>query len=220
MQKKIILLLVFCLAVLFTACGKRTGDAGASGQKEKTLYEQGLEVISLMEAMTKSEAYLVNMSGSEEIREEIAKAVKGDYQQKPKAVYQIKIKNTLEAMQTKDIEELPEELREYMEEKVDGRGGLSNVLNAGGGVNRIAASSVCSAQKLFVSSELTENMSYLYVYPDTAPVWISFCTGEDGAVQASGSFVLREDFPCDTEEDVKEGLKMFETEIKTIDIPK
>ena len=62
---------------------------------------------------------------------------------------------------------------------------------------------MCTAEKLFVSGELTENEIYLYVYENAAPVAVTFMMGEDGAVAARGMFILYEGFEADRLEEME-----------------
>lgn len=71
------------------------------------------------------------------------------------------------------------------------------------GVENLAASSVCSVGKTFVSENATENMIYIYVYEGAAPVAVTFILGEDHTVSATGTFILYDGFTCGSAEEIQ-----------------
>lgn len=142
----------------------------------------------------------------------------GDFS-KPKAVYKVAItEETLpelvEITESEETEGLSDTLKDYMKSRMNGA--IINQVNAKGGATTLAAASICTGGKTFVSDELTENVIYLYTYENAVPVAISFIVGEDGAVSATGNFVLYEGFNVDTEQEIKEFFEEYSVEIEAV----
>lgn len=66
------------------------GGCGGGNSSNKTLYEEGLEVISLMEEMASNDTYLKIYSASSEIQDIVRNAGEGDFSE-PKAIYKVAI---------------------------------------------------------------------------------------------------------------------------------
>ncbi len=187
MRELLLLCLVFCL--LLTACGAK---------KEKSLYVQGLELISLMGEMTQSDSYFELFSTVPEVKEqvaEIAEAARSGLYQKPKTVYRItaNLDGLMQLlMRSSDaptpLEDMSPELRDYTQSRLFSS--CASILNSAAGVEAIAASSIYMCSKSFVCREAKENTAYLYLYEEAQPVLVTFTVGEDHAVNASGSYVL------------------------------
>ncbi len=92
---------------------------------------------------------------------------------------------------TVEIEEV-NAISDTLKENVRSRffSALVTQLNAQGGSRVLAASSICTAGRTFVSTELTEDMTYIYVFEDAVPAAVTFTMGEDAAVSASAAFIL------------------------------
>ncbi len=136
------LVLALSLVFLLMACGN---DArGKNG--DKSIYEHGLDLISLMKEMAGSEAYFKLYSNDPELQELVSAAGGGDYA-KPKAVYQMKISDdTISGMaELASIDELSGPLKEYVSSRM--QASLANQINAMGEVNMLAAASICTAGK-------------------------------------------------------------------------
>ena len=71
------------------------------------------------------------------------------------------------------------------------------------GVENLAASSVCTVGKTFVSENASENVIYIYVYEGTAPVAVTFTLGEDHTVSATGTFIFYDGFTCGSAEEIQ-----------------
>lgn len=185
-------LTALALILSLTACGgDRTGG--------KSLYRHGLEVADVIAEMARSEDYLAMYGAIPEVAALAADAGQGDFT-KPKAVYRITIPASavltlLGEEEGLDLKQLSPALGQIVQAKL--QSAFITQINAQAGQAAIAAASVCTAQKLFVSKELTENTIYLYTYENAVPVAVAFTGGADGAVSASGMLVLNENFTQD-----------------------
>ena len=192
MKRFICLLLVFLLSL--------TGCSGQTSQK--TLKEHGMDVIALMDEAVKSEAYLQAFTASDNLRTILTDAV-GDHTA-PSAVLAITFSKT-ESSIGQDTA-LPEALTDVMQHKL--YAAVSSQINAMGGAKTFAAASLCTMSKTFVSEEISSDVIYLYSFKGGCPVAVTFTTGEDHTVSASGMFLLV-DFPTDSIESIVDYLGGF-----------
>lgn len=168
--------------VTLVLCG--CGNAAA---KDSSLYTQGLDVANLVVQAAQSDAYLDQLSGNSSLREILEDAAQGDYST-PKAVYELRFSSLPEVSDT-----LPEPLATALHQQLLPT--MISQLNAAAGAETLAAASVCTMTKTFVSSDATDDTLYLYQYEAGFPIAVIFTPGEDGAVSASGCFLLCPDFP-------------------------
>lgn len=194
-------LLAVSMLLLFGACDKKddkavddTVDDKADDRDETSLYEHGLEVIDIMTEMATNETFLKMYTGNADMIGTLTAIGDGDFSA-PDEVFQITasksaVEKALEMSGFDNMGELSGELRNSMYTRILAI--MPTQLNAIAGTHAIAAASACTAGKLFVSSELSGNMIYLYIYEDAAPVMVMFSAGEDGAVSASGTFILND----------------------------
>ena len=212
MKRRFVLLLSAIMLLSLCACG---GDTGAKTD-EKSLYEHGLDVIAVMSEMTQLESYVETYTGSGEIKEVVKRIGEGAYTA-PKTVYAI----TASAEQIAAYAELDalegasQALQTVMENKFVVA--LIAQVNGFAGVEQLAAASVCTAGKTFVSDEISESVVYLYTYENARPVCVTFTCGEDNTVSASGLFMMYDEFTCDSAEEVEEffgevGVKVSEVQ--------
>ena len=184
----VVFLMVF-LAFSLCACEGQSSDK-ISG---KTLLEHGLDVVATMDEMAGSDEYISFYSGSKDLAEIVKDIGKGDHSA-PVAVYKITIAK--EAMDAWDmlsgLEGLSENLKTAMRQKAFGAA-LITQINAQSGATTLAATSVCTAGKTFVSTEGNGDAIYLYVYENACPAAVSFVRGEDDSVAATGTFLLNEE---------------------------
>lgn len=194
---KILSLMLACSALfLLASCGGKKGES-------KSIYEQGLTLVSLLQEMAGSDSYLQLYSSMLEAQQILSDAANGDYTA-PRAVYRIRISD---AAVFAGIETLPDTLRDYASSRI--QSSLANLINAQSGSSILAAASICTAEKTFVCSDFTGNTTYLYTYDSGVPVLVTFLAGEDGAVAAHGSFVLSEDFGTESAADIRQSLETF-----------
>lgn len=180
----------------------RAGNGmGTGGTTEISLYEHGLEVVARMAEMAGSREYVGLYTSSPELAGILSSVGEGDFSE-PSAVYRIRAtKGVASVLELAELDTLPDELRANVEEKMFLT--LATQINGMEGTAALAAASLCTAEKLFVSGELTENEIYLYVYENATPAAVTFVMGENGAVAARGMFILYEEF-------LAEGMEMEE----------
>lgn len=200
--------------LLLSACS----SAATTTQESKSPYQQGLELIALMEEMVNSEAYMQTYSQSLDIQQILEPVRAGDYGQ-PQAVYRITLSQAgIQSLsQAVGMDSMSDKLRSYMEERI--QAAIATEINAAGGAMLLAASSICTASKTFVCQELTENAIYLYTYGDGAPAAVSFLRGEDGSVSATASFLLDESFPADDPEALEAYFQAVGAQVEALTEP-
>lgn len=189
-------------------------------EKEVSLYERGLEIISLMKEMAGNDEFTSLFTVDTEVRSILQEAGQGDFSQ-PATVYRIRFPKAgllaflLDSAEA-DLKELSPSLQKSLEAKA-----LSSVFNQitarFGGNNALAASSICVAERVFVYEEMEENEIYLYTYENAVPAAVIFLKGENGAVSAAGSFVFYDSSKADTfEKDIIGLLTVFGANIEEI----
>lgn len=196
--------------LLLSACS----SAATTTQESKSPYQQGLELIALMEEMANSEAYMQTYSQSLDLQQILEPVRTGDYGQ-PQAVYRITLSQAgIQSLsQAVGMDSMSDKLRSYMEERI--QAAIATEINAAGGAMLLAASSICT----FVCQELTENAIYLYTYGDGAPAAVSFLRGEDGSVSATASFLLDESFPADDPEALEAYFQAVGAQVEKLATP-
>jgi len=200
MKKRMIALaMAFVLMLSLCACGGESGTSSGG----KTLLEHGLEVVATMDEMAGSDEYINFYTGSKDMTEIVKEISKGDHSA-PVAVYKITIDK--EAMEAWDmlsgLEGLSENLKTAMRQKAFGAA-LITQINAQNGATTLAATTICTAGKTFVSSEGDGDAIYLYVYENACPAAVSFVRGEDNSVSASGTFILNDGFDASSPESLE-----------------
>lgn len=214
MKKLVSTALALVMVASLSACGMKDEEV-----PRKTLYGHGQDVVSVMVEATRSEEYVQAYTGSQEINEIVKGIGEGDYTT-PKAVYSITVSDeTLLGMaELGNMNGASESLQDTMKGRV--LGSLMTQINGMSGVNNLAASSVCSMGKTFVSDELVDNQIYLYTYDNATPVAVTFVAGEGGAVSASGTFVVYDEFTCGSAEEIKEFFSDFDVEVEEVYLSK
>ena len=189
--------MVLVLVLNLSACKNNESSA-----KTKSLYAQGLEVIQLMIEMTQSEEYVELFGGSSEIKTIIQNISTGDYTT-PKAVYAISIsdENLTAIAELKNLDKLSKELKSFLMQKI--LSSLMTRFNSMGGVDNIAAASICAAGKTFACENANEDVIYLYTYDNAVPAAVTFSVGEDHTISASGFFVLYDKFTDGSADEIK-----------------
>ena len=175
----------------------------ACGTKEKSLREQGLEVISLMEEMVNSKAYVQYHTGVPALLEIAADIAEGDYS-RPAAVYSLTAPAELTSVWDESQQELAglsDTLKESVLQKTFGPAMMTQI-NAMSGAETLAATAVCTAGKTFVCKGAEGSVTYLYVYENGYPIAVSFTEGEDDSFSASGTFILNERFDTSSQKSI------------------
>ena len=197
MKKAFAFVLVLVIILGLAACG-----AVKEVQESKSLYAHGLDVVSMLSEMTRSESFIGIYTANSEIKDIILALGEHPYDT-PAAVYAITIpEDVLMGMaELSNLGDASEELKSYLTQRV--MASLMSQINAMSGVENLAASSICTVGKTFVSENATENVIYIYVYEDTVPVAVTFTLGEDHTVSATGTFVLYDGFTCGSAEEIQ-----------------
>lgn len=205
MKKKFIVILTVIMILSLTACGTK--------KEQVSIYEQGLEVVALMDEMADSQSYVQMFTGNMQISEVIQSNTSGDYSE-PLVVYEVVLKNDnfLGLLGNDETQEsMSDELKEIISKKINAS--VITQLNAYGGSENLAASTICTAGISFVNSEVKEDVIYIYVYENTAPVAVMFLQEGNDIVSANGTFMFGEEFINLTEEGISE---LFEGLYKTV----
>ncbi len=212
MKKRLVIttaFLVFCMVVLLGACNRENGTLPSS---PKTLLEHGQDVVALMDEMASSESYRQAMGGSDELQK-VLKTL-GNHQE-PQAVYKITLPDDLVASYSGvDTSDWSDELKQSLSDRTSSS--IISQLNSSEGITELAAASFCAAQKVFVSEEVTDPMTYLYVYDGATPAAVTFVPGEEGAVMASGLFVCTDSLPTGSLEEVKEMFALYSATVEAV----
>ena len=197
MKKAIAFVLVLVIIMGLAACG-----AAKEVKDSKSLYSHGLDVISLLSQMTGSENFIGIYTANSEIKD-IILALGGHSYETPDAVSAITVpEETLMGMaELSNLEGVSEELKNYLTQRV--MASIMSQINAMSGVENLAASSVCTVGKTFVSENATENVIYIYTYEGTAPVAVTFTLGEDHTVSATATFIFYDGFTCGSAEEIE-----------------
>jgi len=166
--------------------------SGCAAKPDKSAYDHGLELIGAMAEMANSPAYISMTTGSTEISEMLL-PIQAKAANHPAAVYTITLNEEyLSIMEEWALApEISDSIKAAARQKLTGA--FATQINALAGAQNLAASAICAAGKTFVDEELTENVIYLYVFEDCPPAAVTFTPGEDGAVSASGLFLLYDD---------------------------
>jgi len=193
-----------------------TALTGCAGKNETTLYEQGLSLIAIMDEMAKSELYHATMTSSDTVIGKLG-AIRESSFEEPETVYTISLNEDYIAMMS-EWEEMPDisdTLKEVLNTKLIGA--FATQINALAGAETLAASAVCAAGKTFVDANCKENLVYLYVFANGVPAAVTFVPGEDGAVSASGTFILYDGVDFTDENAVKDFFAEMGAEIKVLE---
>lgn len=207
-----VLMVIVSLALLLSlsACGSDKPNAEA-----KSLYARGLEVVQLMAEMTQTEEYVDIYTGSSEIKAVVQNIASGDYST-PKAVYSVFItdENLAAMAELGSLENASENLSTFLTQRV--LGSLMTQINGMSGVEKLAASSVCTAGMTFVDENADKNLIYLYTYEDAPPVAVTFVLGEDHTVSASGVFVMYDEFTYGSADEIKSFFSDIVVEVNEV----
>lgn len=192
-----LVLLLPVLVLGLSGCGNNGSVA-----ETKSLYAQGLEVVRLMSEVAGSEEYMGFYTDSDAVTSAVQNISAGDYTT-PKAVYAVSVTEEALAAMTEFIplDNFSEEVKTFLMQRV--LSSLFTQVNALGGAEKLAASSVCMVEKVFVNESANRDVIYLYTYDNTAPAAVTFTVGEDGAVLAKGAFVLYDGFTCESADEIK-----------------
>lgn len=164
----------------------------------KILYENCLELISLMHETALSEVYgsLIPNDSLQNETVELLTHIRNSQYDTPKAVYQLEfpediVSFALQLMNMIDTEttEPPPHIKKKIYDTFISA--LAFQLNSmEGGVLNATAASAYTEEQLFVAPEVKQSGAYLFIYKDSIPVYVSVIVGKDGAVKAQGVYVF------------------------------
>lgn len=177
---------MLCLMFFLTAgCGEKPKD-------RPTLYDKGLScVVTLSEEL--DEEYIGYFSSYGGLTDLVKEFAKQDYSE-PKSVYELTYSDGgLKQFLTFVIGESAKEIPDAVRDRMGGFSYLANIVNARKGSDYLAASSILTAEELFVNEAVTKDSAYIYFYEDAYPVMVSFHAGEDGAVHAVGNYIFSDE---------------------------
>ena len=181
-MKKILMIGMLFVALGLTACGE--------DKEETSLYNQGLEVVSLMNEMVNNEAYVKNFTANDEILSIVKRISKGNYDV-PREVYEINLGDNVSGLLFGENESsitMSDQLKRVMEKKAVSA--VVTQINAYGGATNLAASTVCTAGLSFVNDQIAEDLIYIYLYEEAKPVAVTFLSEGNGIVSANGCFLM------------------------------
>ena len=197
------------LAILLLA------GCSAGEKQEKSAYDPGLELVTMLDEMSESEEYIQIYTGASSINEIVAGIGELDYSA-PSNVYKITVsEENLSAMaELGRLEGASEELQSFVKQRT--LAALITQVNAMAGAETLAATSVCTAGKTFVNKELDSAMIYLYVYKEAPPIAVTFVPGDDSTVSATANFILYDEFTCGSSAEIKEFFSELAPEVTQI----
>lgn len=211
-----------CVVMIFgaAACGESRPD---EDDVRKPQYEQGLHVLAIMNEKAHSEEYLSAMGSSQLTDSEYFQKIKSHDYNTPDKIYTVifpdDMLDLLFAAVTEgmDIGEMSDALRESLNHQIFMS--IPTFMVSRQGATAIAAASLITESFLFVDDSAgKQNLMCLYCYEDAYPIVVMFSYGEDGAIEAKGSFLIVEDFAFDSEEEVRESLALARFGMKLDDL--
>ena len=203
-------ILAACLgsAMLLASCGTTESEL-------PSLEVRGMQIVSMLEEIAESEEYLSIYSADPELLDIIDSFAEGD-RSDPKTIYRITLsEESVKALCGTDVlTSLSPKLREFLEGRV--QASVINIANARGGSTALAATSICTAGRTFVSDEITDDTIYLYTFEDAVPVAVAFTVGEGNTVTASGTFLIADERNTDSPETVREFFSEIDLSVEVV----
>ena len=197
MRRRILLLILLIIALIASFAGCSMPVETNMEASEKSLYDQGLEITSVVKEMAGSRAYLDGIGAVEEIRPYLQNASAG-YYAIPKDVYCVTVSQSdIYSGYEIDPNDLTDELQSQFVSQ--GYRGLISCLNAQQGTACLAASNCCIARKTF-----------------TTPVGVIFTAGENNSVLAEGYLIFQDDIDVDGEESVAACFEPVRATVKKV----
>lgn len=114
----------------------------------------------------------------------------------------------------KNLDNLSKGLKSFLKQRA--LSGLMTRINSMGGVDNIAASGICTAEKTFVNKNANEDVIYLYTFNNAVPVAVTFRVGEDHAISASGVFVIYDKFTAGSADEIKSFFSEITIEVTEV----
>lgn len=204
-------ILAACLgAVLLSSCGVTESEL-------PSLEIRGMQIVSMLEEIAESEEYLSIYSADPELLNIIATFAEGDHSD-PKTIYRLTLseENVKSLCGTDVLTSLSPKLQDFLEGRV--QASIINIANARGGSTALAATSICTAGRTFVSDEISSDTIYLYTFEDAVPVAVSFTVGESSTVTATGTFLIAEELNTDSPESIREFFSELDLTVEVVSI--
>ena len=214
MRRRILLLILLIIALITSFAGCSMPAETNMEASEKSLYDQGLEITSVVKEMAGSRAYLDGIGAVEEIRPYLQNASAG-YYAIPKDVYCVTVSQSdIYSGYEIDPNDLTDELQSQFVSQ--GYRGLISCLNAQQGTACLAASNCCIARKTFTCTDFSENVIYIYTFINSTPVGVIFTAGENNSVLAEGYLIFQDDIDVDGEESVAACFEPVRATVKKV----
>ena len=204
-------ILAACLgAVLLSSCGVTESEL-------PSLEVRGMQIVSMLEEIAESEEYLSIYSADPELLNIIAAFAEGDHSD-PKIIYRLTLseENVKSLCGTDVLTSLSPKLQDFLEGRV--QASIINIANARGGSTALAATSICTAGRTFVSDEISSDTIYLYTFEDAVPVAVSFTVGESSTVTATGTFLIAEELNTDSPESIREFFSELDLTVEVVSV--
>lgn len=157
---------------IYVTDGSDTPDA------EAVLTAKGLELISRMNSLARSNEYISTATSSQPILDQIQLIAAADYTS-PEEIFVIDRSGF--AADTTDF------VRGYIREKAICS--IPSMLNALDGAQTLSASAILQVDETFRCNAPGHTVIYLYAYRAAYSVMVTYSPGEDGTVAATASFV-------------------------------
>ena len=188
------------------------GLAGAEGNK---LYEKGIEIAAQVKEMSENDAYLQAISGRQRVLKNL-EGVSAIDPEHPAAVYQIRFEGDghLPMLGLKESDIVSQALRDDL--RARSHTALIQQVNAMGGAELIAASSICTSSRNFIDEAFEGDMIYLYVYDNAVPVMVAFSSGAEQIVRATGSPILCDMFTAGSQEEIQNFFEGMPIQVETV----
>ncbi|MBE6709708.1 MAG: hypothetical protein E7579_01165 [Ruminococcaceae bacterium] len=204
-------ILAACLgAVLLSSCGVTESEL-------PSLEVRGMQIVSMLEEIAESEEYLSIYSADPELLNIIATFAEGDHSD-PKIIYRLTLseENVKSLCGTDVLTSLSPKLQDFLEGRV--QASIINIANARGGSTALAATSICTVGRTFVSDEISSDTIYLYTFEDAVPVAVSFTVGESSTVTATGTFLIAEELNTDSPESIREFFSELDLTVEVVSV--
>jgi len=204
-------ILAACLgAVLLSSCGVTESEL-------PSLEVRGMQIVSMLEEIAESEEYLSIYSADPELLNIIATFAEGDHSD-PKTIYRLTLseENVKSLCGTDVLTSLSPKLQDFLEGRV--QASIINIANARGGSTALAATSICTVGRTFVSDEISSDTIYLYTFEDAVPVAVSFTVGESSTVTATGTFLIAEELNTDSPESIREFFSELDLTVEVVSV--
>lgn len=199
------------------ASGMLLVSCGVTDSELLSLEIRGMQIVSMLEEIAENDDYLSIYSADKDILSIINSIAEGDHSD-PAAVYRLTLseESVKSLCGTDTLTSLSPELQAFLEGRV--QASIINIANARGGSTALAATSICTVGKTFVSDEITSDTIYLYAFENAVPVAVSFTVGEGHTVSASGTFLIAEELNTDSPETIREFFSEIDLDVEIVSV--